>query len=47
MVLPFDERLGADDGNAHLDNIVEQDHRAINRITGRCPDSRPFAAPAS
>jgi putative transposase len=31
----------------YLNNIVEQDHRAIKRVRGQCLVSRPFAAPAS
>ena len=28
----------------YLNNLVEQDHRAVKRITRRCSALRPFAA---
>jgi putative transposase len=31
----------------YLNNLVEQDHRAVKRIPDRCSASRPFAAPES
>lgn len=30
--------------NKYLNNIVEQDHRAIKRLRDRCSDSSPFGA---
>jgi putative transposase len=31
----------------YLNNLVEQDHRAVKRTPGRCSGSRPLAAPES